>query len=218
MVNLWYFEVLVLSAEEFHGQQCWSCESDAWSGSAAPQVPWLLLPCSAGHSGSRAEVLHSSEPRCLSPSERGRNVLLGTEEPPYFLLLQLASFSWPARSCFAFSLSFCSWPQSSAQPHFFVLLCVPAHFCSVITALILAPLSGAPRASFSPLGSDVPFLPCLPWLFGAEADDGIQPSPTRSPFPGSDLQTAFVTIVGLSDLDCKSLVAVACSPLCIVRH
>lgn len=144
MINLWYFEFLVLSAEEFCGQKCWSCEPEACYRCAAPRVPWLLLPCSAGDFSSHAEVLHSSEPRWFSPSERERNVFLETEEPPYFLLLQLASFCWPARSCFTFSSSFCSWPQSPAQPHSFLLLCVPVHFCSLIIIIILTPLSVVP--------------------------------------------------------------------------
>lgn len=120
----------------------------AGAASLKPAVA-LLRPksrgcCFPGDFGSCAEVLHSSEPRWFSPSERGRNVLLETEEPPYFLLLQLASFCWPTRSCFAFSSSFCSWPQSPAQPHFFLLLFLPARFCSFIIIRILAPLSVAP--------------------------------------------------------------------------
>lgn len=181
-----------------------------------------LLCCPPAHVaaasllGSRMEVLHSSELRWFSPSKRRRNVLLETEEPPYFLLLQLAFFCWPTQSRFAFSSSFCSWPQSLAS----FLLCACAHSCSYTIIPIFPPCQQLPEHSLSFWGSDLPFS-VSPRPRGADTAwscSAAQPSPTRSPFPGSDLQTAAVTIVGLSDLDCESLVAVACSPLCIVRH
>lgn len=103
-------------------------------GSSARTEPGAcpaLLCCPPAHVAavsllcSHIEVLHGSELRWFSPSQR-RNVFLETEEPPYFLLLQLASFCWPTQSRFAFSSSFCSWPQSLAS----FLLCACAHSCS----------------------------------------------------------------------------------------
>lgn len=216
-VNPRYFEELALSAEEFCGQTCGSCEPDACCCSTAdPRVPRLLLPRSTGDFGSGAEVLHSSAPRRFSPSERERNVLLEAEEPPYFLLLQLASFCWPT-----LHLAQASVPGLKAQPSLVSsCFCVCLLISALLLLLLSSLLSKAPSAAFFPQGSDVPFLQRLPWPLVSvwcRACGGTEPSPTRSPFPGADLQAAFVPVAALSDADCGSLVAAACSPLCIVR-
>lgn len=52
---------------------------------------------------------------------------------------------------------------------------------------------------------------------GGRWDMGYSPLPHVPPFPGPAPQPAFVTEAGLSAGDCESLVAVARSPLCIVR-
>lgn len=55
------------------------------------------------------------------------------------------------------------------------------------------------------------------WCGGRQWDMGSSPLPHVPPFPGPAPQPAFVTEAGLCAGDCESLVAVACSPLCIVR-
>lgn len=52
---------------------------------------------------------------------------------------------------------------------------------------------------------------------GGQWDMGSSPLPHVPPFPGPAPQPAFVTEAGLCAGDCGSLVAVVCSPLCIVH-
>lgn len=206
MVNPWHLEVCVLSAEEFHGLKAWSSQCKA-------HVPWLVLPAPLGIPA--LAQTHSSEPRWFFPSERGRNVLLEAAS----LLISCCSSCRPfAGQLIELRLLF---PASEPSPVPFLLASLSA--CSFLLHYSHpAPLSAALeqpfplRVQMSPSSSaSRAAVPAR--CGGGRWDMGYSPLPHVPPFPGPAPQPAFVTEAGLSAGDCESLVAVACSPLCIVR-
>lgn len=119
---------LFLPAEELRGQKCQGCESEARYCSAAPQLTWRLLPCSAGDFSSHVEVLHSSELSGSPPRKEGEMCFWKQRS----LLISCCS-SWhpfAGQLNLALHLAQASVPGLRAQPRFFSA-------CLLISALLL---------------------------------------------------------------------------------